>query len=130
MGDEDLGSTFGVVHEHLLEHRPSNMGIQSRERILGGICQSPTENGPKRDTYIEDLNVSPTVDSSANVDTLLLTTRQRDTTFTDLREVAVGEELQVRVQARVGNGLPIPVGIESSTEANVLADGGVLQSDQ
>ena len=99
MGDEDLGSTFGVVHEHLLEHRPSNVGIQSRERILEDFCQSPTEIGSKRDTHIEDLNVGATVDGSANVDTLFLTTRQRDTTLTDLCEVAVGEELQVRVQA-------------------------------
>jgi len=72
------------------------------------------------------LNVSTIIDSSANVDTLLLTTGQGDTTFTHLCEVTVGEELQVGIQARVGNGLPIPVGIERLTEANVLADGGIL----
>jgi len=77
-------------------------------------------------THIENLNVGTTVDSSANVDTLLLTARQGDTTLTDLREVTVWEELQVRIQARVKNGLPIPARIERPTEANVVADGGVL----
>ena len=34
VGDKDLGSAFGVVHEHLLEHRSSDVGIQSGEGIL------------------------------------------------------------------------------------------------
>jgi len=73
------------------------------------------------------LNVGTAIDCPANVDTLFLTTRQGNTAFTDLCEVTVGEELQVCIQARVGNGLPIPVRIERPTEANVLADGGVLR---
>ena len=77
-------------------------------------------------THIEDLNICTTVDSSADIDTLRLTTGQGDATLADLCEVAVGKQLQVRIQTRVGNGLPIPIRIESSTEANVLADGGVL----
>jgi len=40
VGDEDLGPTFGVVHEHLLEHRPPDMRIQSRKGILKVLCQS------------------------------------------------------------------------------------------
>ena len=83
-----------------------------------------------RGTHIENLNIGTAVDSSTNVDTLLLTTRQGDTAFTNLCEVTVGEEFQVRIQARVGNGLPVPIRIKRSTEANVIADGSILQTVQ
>ena len=78
--------------------------------------------------YIENLDIGTTVNGSADVYTLLLTARQGDSTFTNLREVTIGEELQIRFQARVGNRLPISVRIERPTKANVLADRGVLQS--
>ena len=48
-----------------------------------------------RGTHIENLNVGTTVDGSANVDPLLLTTRQGNTALADLCEVAVGEQFQV-----------------------------------
>jgi hypothetical protein len=82
----------------------------------------------ERGTHVKNLNVGTAIDGSANVDTLLLTTRQGDATFADLSEVTVGEELQVGIQTRVVNGLPIPIRLERLTEANVLADGGILRS--
>jgi hypothetical protein len=85
------------------------------------------ENGHKG-THIENLNISTAVDGSTDVDTLLLTTGQGDTTFADLCEIAVGEELQVRIKARVGNHLPVPLGLERSTKTNIFTDGSVLQS--
>lgn len=80
-----------------------------------------------RGTHVKDLDIGAAIDGPADVDTLFLTTRQGDTAFTDLGEVTVREELQVGVQARVGDGLPIPIGIEIPAEANVLTDSGVLQ---
>ena len=80
-----------------------------------------------RGTHIENLNVGSTVDGSANVDTLLLAARQRSTTLTDLGEVAIGEEIQVGIQARVGNCSPVSVRVERSTETDVLTNGSVLQ---
>jgi len=48
VGNENLGSTFGVIHEHLLEHCLSDMGIQSGKGILKAVCQSLTGNEPRR----------------------------------------------------------------------------------
>jgi hypothetical protein len=39
VGDEDLGPAFGVIHEHSLEHRPADVGIQSGKGILRFSCQ-------------------------------------------------------------------------------------------
>ena len=83
-----------------------------------------------RGAHIENLNIGTTVDGSTNVDRLLLTTGQGDATSANLREIAVGKELQVRIQARVGDGLPVPLGFERFTEAHVITDGGVLRFDQ
>ena len=46
-----------------------------------------------KETYVKDLDIGGTVDSSADADTLFLTTGQRDAAFTDLRKVTVRKEL-------------------------------------
>ena len=48
VGDEDLGSTFGVIQEHLLEHRLPNMGIQSGKGVLKTSRQPITRNMNER----------------------------------------------------------------------------------
>ena len=79
-------------------------------------------------TYVENLYIGGSVDGSADVDALFLAPGQGDTSFADLCEVTVGEEFQVCVQARVRDSLPIPIRVERSTEANVFANCGVLQT--
>jgi hypothetical protein len=86
------------------------------------------QRADERGTHVKNLNIGTAIDGSADVDALLLTTRQGDATFADLCEVTVGEELQVGTQTRVGNGLPIPIRIKRLAEADVLADRGILQS--
>jgi hypothetical protein len=39
VGDEDLGPASGVTHEHPLEHRPADVGIQSGKGNLKAFCQ-------------------------------------------------------------------------------------------
>ena len=75
VGDEDLGSAFGVIQKYLLKHRPSDVGVESRQRVLKAFCQLPVENG-RRGTHVEILNIGTAVNSLANADTLLLTTGQ------------------------------------------------------
>lgn len=128
VGDKDLCSTFGVIQENLLEHRLPDVGIQSGKGVLKMPRQHATGNRSRRRPHVENLDVRAAIDSATNVDTLLLTAGQGDTALADLCEVAVGKEAQIGIQARVGNRLPIPVRIKITTEADVLADGGVLRS--
>ena len=95
---------------------------------------------------IENLDVVVTVDGTTDIEPLLLPTTERYTLcanvsserverhimhrksylLTNLRQVAVGQDLQIRLQAGVTYRFPVPLLFKGSPKADVLTNGRVL----
>jgi len=97
------------------------------------------------ESYIEDLNLGIGINGTTDTKALLLTTRKRDSLqivkiesyqcrfaylFSNFRQVAIRKHVEVRLQARVADGLPILFLIPCLTKSNVFPNSSVLQQSQ
>src|SRR5450759_5489728 len=96
-------ATDGIVH-----NVPTNMSNDSRKWV------------------VHENNLGIEVDCTSDVQTLFLTSRNGDTSLTNLRLVTMGKHFEIRSQSAGIDNLVIPFLVKWSAKDNVLFHGCVL----